>query len=212
MSASYDKLIKDLLKAYKHHAKGRFILGITGIPGAGKSTLAASLAEKLNNQLNQEIAIVVPMDGFHLKNAVLQERGLLAKKGAPETFDAAGFAALLKTIAADKEKIFCPAYDRKLHDPVSNAILVESRHRIIIIEGNYLLLDAAPWQELKNYLTQTWFIDISLEIAKERLIKRHTVSGRSLEEALKKVTAVDLPNARLIQKTKSSANKIVKLS
>lgn len=206
------RLTTTIIKTFKTSKKKRVMLGIIGIPGSGKSTLAARLTKRINEFLNQDIAIVVPMDGFHLHNTILSERGLLPVKGKPETFDAAGFVARIKQIAADnQEKIYCPAYDRKLHNPVDNSILVKSHHRIILVEGNYLLLDTAPWSELINFFTETWFVDIPLSTAKERLTKRHTKSGRSHEEAVTKIASTDMPNAELIIKTQQKASRIIKL-
>jgi pantothenate kinase len=211
MSADYNELTTALINAYTNQEK-RFLLGITGIPGAGKSTMAAALAKRINETLTKNIAIVVPMDGFHLHNDILKKRGLFAQKGAPETFDAEGFTALIKQIALDRDhSVYCPAYNRNLHNPVPNAVLVEKHHRIIIIEGNYLLLPTAPWQELKNFFSETWFIDISPTITKQRLIRRHMRSGRPLHEALTKIDSTDMPNAKLILNTKPLADKIITL-
>jgi len=205
----------DLLQAgLGKEGRPRFLLGITGSPAAGKSTFSALLAAALNKLIGKEIAIVVPMDGFHLPNTVLEERGLRPLKGIPETFDAKKFIELLERLRRDlAEKILCPIYDREqLDDRVENAIEVEPSKRIIIIEGNYLLLDDPPWDQARHKLDQVWYLDAPREITEKRLVQRHMDGGRNLDQAIKKVEETDLPNTSLIEKTRIYADKIVKLS
>ncbi|CUH97278.1 hypothetical protein P22_3405 [Propionispora sp. 2/2-37] len=201
-----------LLKTYHRNPGKRFLLGLTGIPGAGKSTIAGKLMNSVNRACSQDLAIVVPMDGFHLTNDSLIERNLLARKGIPETFDALGFIGLLQRIVLDGEsEIGCPAYDRRIHNPVANAILVEKKHRIVIVEGNYLLLDREPWNQLEGLFDETWFIDARLPVIQQRLVKRHLRSGRTQEEAAKKVSSTDMPNAKLILRTRDRADKVIRV-
>lgn len=208
--ADLHMLTKLLIENNRKWENKRFLLGITGIPGAGKSTLANSLMKNINEILHKEIAIVVPMDGFHYHNDILVTKGLLAVKGSFKTFDSEKFVALIKKIASEKvEKIYCPAYDRNLHNPVDDSILIESKHKIIIVEGNYLLLDTCPWKELVDLFDESWFIDTPQAISKERLINRHIVTGRSASEAFHKVNSTDTPNAELILQTRYRANKII---
>jgi pantothenate kinase len=207
--AAHDLLRADLGK----EGRPRFLLGITGCPGAGKSTFSALLAAALNKLMGKETAIVVPMDGFHLPNTVLEERGLRSLKGIPETFDAEKFIKLLGRLRRDlPEKILCPIYDRELlDDRVENAIEVESSKRIIIVEGNYLLLDDPPWNQARHELDQVWYLDAPREITEKRLVQRHMDGGRNLEQALKKVEETDLPNTSLVERTRICADKVVKL-
>lgn len=208
------KMLRDLLiENYKNNESKRFLLGITGIPGAGKSTIAALLMKNINKVLKKEVAIVVPMDGFHYHNDILVKKGLLPLKGIPETFDSSQFTTLIKDIAMGKaERLYCPSYDRSLHNPVDNSIIIENKHKIIIVEGNYLLLDTCPWNELADLFDESWFIDTPLTTTKERLIRRHVLAGRSFEEALCKISSTDAPNAALIIKTRYKANKVIALA
>lgn len=208
------KMLRDLLiENYKNNESKRFLLGITGIPGAGKSTIAALLMKNINKVLKKEVAIVVPMDGFHYHNDILVKKGLLPLKGIPETFDSSQFTTLIKDIAMGKaERLYCPSYDRSLHNPVDNSIIIENKHKIIIVEGNYLLLDTCPWNELADLFDESWFIDTPLTTTKERLIRRHVLAGRSFEEALCKISSTDAPNAALIIKTCYKANKVIALA
>lgn len=202
-----------LLKNYERNGKTRFLLAITGGPGAGKSTLAGLLMKNINKVLQEEIAILIPMDGFHYHNDILVKKDLLPLKGIPETFDSWQFVKLIKDIASQKvEKLYCPAYDRALHNPVDNAIIIENKHKIIIVEGNYLLLDTDPWNKLAELFDESWFIDTPLTTTKERLVSRHVRTGRSVEEALEKINSTDAPNAALITQSRHKANKIITLA
>ena len=201
-----------IIATYEHSGKQRFLLGITGIPAAGKSTLADRLMKNLNRVLRKDIAIVVPMDGFHYCNEILTEKNLLSRKGIPETFDAKGFVDLVKRIARNSaEKINCPSYNRQLHGPVPDAITIENKHRIIIIEGNYLLLPDSPWNELAHFLNEVWFIDTPIAVARERLMERHVRSGYTAGETVEKIHTTDIPNAELIIQTRGKADKIITL-
>jgi pantothenate kinase len=191
----------------------RYLLGITGIPGAGKSTFSNYMAEAINRLLSQETAIVVPMDGFHLTNSILQARQLQLKKGAPETFDAIRFTQTLKLLGANTQlPIKCPTYDRHIHDPVEDAFIVDSRHRIVITEGNYLLLTEPPWSELKSLLNEVWFLQVEKSLALRRLLRRHMEGGMTATQAAAQIERVDIPNVRLIQQTGTRADRLLELS
>lgn len=209
-NADLTMLTNLLIENYQKNENKRFLLAITGIPGTGKSTVADLLMKNTNTVLNEERAIVIPMDGYHYHNDILVEKGLLSLKGIPETFDAQRFVTLIKEIASPKiEKIYCPSYDRSLHNPVEESIVIEDRHKIIIVEGNYLLLDTCPWDELADLFAESWFIETSLTTTKERLINRHVLTGRSFEEALSKISSTDAPNAELIMQTRHRATKVI---
>ena len=117
---------------------------------------------------------------------------------------------MIKEIASDNTAtMYCPAYDRALHNPVEDSIVIENKHKIIIIEGNYLLLGTYPWNELADLFDESWFIDTPLTITKERLISRHVLTGRSVEEALRKINSTDAPNAELIIQARHRATKVI---
>jgi len=209
-----NKLATELLKTLSDSPdQSRYFLGITGCPAAGKSVLAKKLTDEINLRIRDDLAAVVPMDGFHLSNSILKKRGLTKIKGAPETFDADSFVELINRLHEFPDRnIMCPAYDRKTHNPVENSITIKPCNRLIIVEGNYLLLNTHPWNTVRTKMDEVWYIDTPLKIGKERLLYRHIAGGASKEEAERKVASVDLPNAELIKKTLSFADKIVDLN
>jgi len=177
------------------------VLGITGPPGAGKSTFAAWLVSELG-----ECSIVLPMDGFHLGNAELDERGSRQRKGAPDTYDVAGFLCALRALHTCAE-VRAPAYSRVTHEPEVDAIAIHPSHRVVIVEGNYLLVDSLPWCEVKAELNEVWYLDVLPEIAATRLRNRHMSVGRSLKEADGKVKTVDLPNGEIVRASRNLADR-----
>lgn len=214
MKNKIDKLATELLETLSNSSdKGRYFLGITGCPAAGKSMLAESLSDEINFRTGDDLAAVVPMDGFHLPNSILKENDLLNIKGAPETFDADSFVELINRLHEfPNRSIMCPEYDRKIHDPVENSITIQPCNRLIIVEGNYLLLNVSPWNLIRTKMNEVWYIDTPLNTVKERLFYRHIAGGSSKKEAERKVASVDLPNAELVKKTLLSADKIVNLN
>ncbi|WP_341677936.1 nucleoside/nucleotide kinase family protein [Niveibacterium sp. SC-1] len=182
----------------------RRILGLVGAPGAGKSTVARALCEALGGA-----AVVVPMDGFHLANQELVRLGRGGRKGAPDTFDAAGFAALLARIrGATGETVYAPEFRREIEEPIANAIPVPPEARLIITEGNYLLLDDAPWPQVRAQLDECWFVDVPDDLRIERLVARHRQFGRDEAAARGWVASVDEPNARRIEAARAHADLI----
>ena len=211
MKNKADKLAAELLDTLSDSpARSRYFLGITGCPAAGKSVLSRELADEINFRTGDDLAVIIPMDGFHLPNNILEERGLIKSKGAPETFDADSFVELINRLHEfPDQSIMCPAYDRRTHDPVENAITIQPGNRLIIVEGNYLLLNISPWNTIHTKMNEVWYIDAPLQTVKERLFHRHISGGASKDEAERKVASVDLPNAELIKKTCSLADKII---
>lgn len=188
----------------------RVVVGLVGAPGAGKSTLAAALAAGLADAGEQ--AAVVPMDGFHLANAELVRLGLRDRKGAPETFDAAGFVALLRRLhAADEPCVYAPAFDRRLEEPVAGSIPVARERRFVLVEGNYLLLDEPPWSFGRPCFDEVWYLAPPEPVRLERLVARHVEFGKSPDAARAWVQSVDEPNARRIAATRSAADLTVEL-
>lgn len=185
----------------------RRLLGITGTPGAGKSTLCDALAAALG-----ESACVVPMDGFHLANRELERLGRRDRKGAPDTFDAGGYAALLRRLRTDVESvIYAPYFDRALEESIGSALPVLPRTPLILTEGNYLL-QGGPWQDVRAALDEVWYLDIPDDLRLERLIRRHEQFGRSRADAATWVEAVDQRNAALIEVTRVHADLVVQLA
>lgn len=170
----------------------RYIVAIAGPPGAGKSTLAADLAERVG-----EGARVVPMDGFHLDDAVLNARGLRHRKGAPETFDAAGFLHLLQRLRAGEE-VAIPIFDRMLELSRAAADVVTARDRVLLVEGNYLLLRDPPWSDAAPFFDLTVFVDVPLAELDARLVRRWDHYGKSPAEARAWIDSNDMPNIRTV--------------
>ncbi len=184
----------------------RFILGIAGPPAAGKSTLAEALREALNGGSGSggedEVATIAGLDGFHFDDAVLHARGHRPRKGAPFTFDAAGYAAMLERLAAPaREAVAIPLFDRDLELSRAAAAIVEPHHRIVITEGNYLLLDDDRWRAARDRLDLSVFLDVPFEALRRRLMVRWLGHGYDPEEAREKTEANDLVNARLVAGT-----------
>lgn len=187
----------------------RVILGITGAPGAGKSTLAHRLVDKLG----PERAVLVPMDGFHLANAVLRAACLRQMKGAIETFDDAGYAHLMQRIRDQQpgEVIYAPAFDRSLEEPIAGSIVVTSNIPLVVTEGNYLLAESGSWPLARSCLTESWFIDPKPEDRHRWLIARHEGYGKSREDARRWALGSDEANARLIRTTSYRADRVFRL-
>lgn len=186
------------------------ILGIAGPPGSGKSTLAMELVARLNEA--GPFAAYVPMDGFHLSNARLDDLGLGACKGHPSTFDAAGFVVALGRIRARTGTVYVPTYSRTLHEPIAGSLAVDSQTRLAVVEGNYLLLEEEPWSFVRPLLDEVWYLDASLETLEARLVERQIAGGRTASEARSWVASSDLVNVRLVDASKHHANRIVETS
>jgi pantothenate kinase len=185
---------------------GRAILGITGSPGAGKSTLA----EALLAELPRDAVAHVPMDGFHLADVALRALGRLDDKGAPDTFDAGGYVALLRRLRADAEDVvYAPMFERDLEQPLAGAIAVPRAARLVITEGNYLLLASGRWAEVRAEVDEVWFCDPRPEVRLAQLTARHMEFGKEPARAAAWVAAVDEPNARLVESTRQRADLIV---
>jgi pantothenate kinase len=199
-------LTQDLLgRARRLMSGGRAVLGVTGAPGAGKSTLAARVVEQLGEQ-----AVLVPMDGFHLHDDVLAALGLVDRKGAPETFDVAGYTALLRRLHDEAEHtVYAPSFDRPRELSLAGAIAVEPRHRLVVTEGNYLLHDAPGWSSVLPLLDESWFVQVDEQVRLTRLVQRHIEHGKSPEAARRWATVSDQANAELVARTRKAADVVV---
>ncbi|BEP67350.1 MULTISPECIES: nucleoside/nucleotide kinase family protein [unclassified Variovorax] len=185
----------------------RKLLGLVGAPGAGKSTLAMALRQAAGAGCAQ----VVPMDGFHLANVELQRLGRADRKGAPDTFDSAGYVALLQRLRnqrPDGDIVYAPEFRREIEEPIAGAIAVLPSTPLVITEGNYLLHDVGPWAGVAAMLDEVWYVDIDDAVREERLIARHRQFGRNAEAARDWVASTDAPNARLIAATKARAHHV----
>ncbi|RWN31676.1 MAG: nucleoside/nucleotide kinase family protein [Mesorhizobium sp.] len=168
----------------------RFVVAIAGPPGAGKSTLST----RLHELLPEGTAEIVPMDGFHYDDVVLERRGLRARKGAPETFDFAGFETLLKRIRAAEPDIAIPVFDRSMELSRAAASIIAADTKFILVEGNYLLLDEEPWSRLAPLFDFSIFVDVPRAELERRLLERWHEHGRSDEDARAWIASNDMPN------------------
>ncbi|KAA1395864.1 nucleoside/nucleotide kinase family protein [Aeromicrobium ginsengisoli] len=186
----------------------RALLGITGAPGAGKTTLAVALVQRLRAD---GVAVAhVPMDGFHLADAALVERGILDRKGAIETFDVHGYLALLRRLRTELDHdVLAPDFERTLEQPIAGAISVRPQDRLVVTEGNYLLDERDAWPEVRAALDETWFVEVPDDVRVERLVRRHVEFGKPDPEARAWVAHVDEPNARRIVARRSAADLVV---
>ncbi|ULH13829.1 nucleoside/nucleotide kinase family protein (plasmid) [Deinococcus sp. KNUC1210] len=185
----------------------RRILGITGAPGAGKSTVCAALAAALGTD-----AVIVGMDGFHLANQELVRLGRRQRKGAPDTFDADGYAALLRRLRDPQgQTVYAPVFDRAIEESIGSAVPVFPDVPLIITEGNYLLLEEGDWERAAAALDVVWYLDLSDEVRLERLLLRHEQFGKSRTEAESWVASVDQRNADLIAQTRGRADLVVQV-
>lgn len=183
----------------------RVVLGLCGPPGAGKSTLAQRVVETVGPE-----AVVVPLDGFHLQDEELTRLGLLHLKGAPDTFDAAGYLALLRRIRQQRDRtIYAPSFDRTREVSLAGAIPVLPTHRLIVTEGNYLLLDTPVWREVRNELTECWFLCGDDDRRRNRLVARHLQHGRDRASAEAWMSRTDEPNAVLVAATRDRADLVL---
>jgi pantothenate kinase len=182
-----------------HAAPGRVVIAVAGAPGSGKSTLAEWLCARLNVGAPGSTAIL-PMDGYHFDDRVLDARGIRARKGAPETFDVAGLRHMLARLKLNEEdEIAVPVFDRDLEIARAGARLIARGVRIVIVEGNYLLLDREPWSGLRGFFDVTVMIELPEEALRARLRERWVGYGLSPYQITAKLEDNDLPNGRLVR-------------
>lgn len=184
----------------------RTILGIAGAPGSGKSTFAAWIQQ----QFSPGSSVVVPMDGFHLGNAIIEGTPLRDRKGAIDTFDGGGYLSLLRRLARrDEAVVYAPEFRRTLDEPVAASIAVPADVPLVITEGNYLLVDQEPWKEVRAQLDEVWFLETPPALRLQRLVDRHVSFGMGREAALAWATGPDEANAVLIQATRPGADRVL---
>ena len=176
----------------------RYLVAIAGPPASGKSTLAEQLAQYINQQQSQNSSVVVPMDGFHLDNAELDQLGLRARKGAPETFAAADFVQLIRTLRTSGHAVPVPLFDRTQDAVIPAAQTIEPEQKILLVEGNYLLLEQEPWAQLQPLFDYSVFINPGIDILEQRLIQRWLDHGYDQAGAEQRALSNDIPNARFV--------------
>jgi pantothenate kinase len=184
----------------------RRILGIAGPPGGGKSTVARQVVAELG-----ERARLVPMDGFHLAQAELVRLGRRERMGAPDTFDAAGYAALLTRLKSAEPVVYAPEFRREIEEPIAGAIAVPKSVPLVVTEGNYLLLQDERWAPVRGLLDETWYVETDEELRVQRLIQRHIQFGKTPEYARAWVMRSDEHNAALVAATAHTADVLVRL-
>jgi pantothenate kinase len=193
------------VRDHLNNANSRIIIGIVGKPGAGKSTLSSFLIEKLP----PESVVLVPMDGYHLSNKELDSLGRRDRKGAPDTFDSFGYAALLQRIAASTEDVYFPVFHREIEESIAAEGVVTAKTRIVLTEGNYLLHSQDGWKDVAPILTESWYVEVDDVLRLERLVDRHHFYGKERQEAHDWAHGTDENNARLVEGTKKLAEFLV---
>ena len=202
-----EALAADILARAK--GRNRLIVAIAGAPAAGKSTLAEELCNDINRLSAVQQSIVVPMDGFHYDNAILDARGYRARKGAPHTFDADGFRALLARLKNETGDIAIPVFDRAMDLARAGAAMVTVQHQILLVEGNYLLLNQPVWRDLRHYFDFSIFLQVPFSILEQRLIQRWLDYGADEQAARTRAFANDIPNAQTVVEQSQPADFIL---
>ena len=184
-----------IIETMRKRANHRELIAIAGPPGSGKTTLAKTLADRLAH------CSYLSMDGFHLDNPILIQKGLRERKGAPETFDVSGFMHLLQRLQK-KEEVYVPCFDRQTERTINCAYPIPNHHDLVIVEGNYLLLDEPVWRDLDDYWDLAVFVQIGLETIKTRLMQRYKAHGFDEETSARWIESNDIPNAERVLKNR----------
>lgn len=203
--SSFNLILNNIQKLPEN--KKRYLISITGSPGSGKSTFSDELSEYLSK--NNYKCKVVPMDGFHLDNKILESKNLLSRKGSYKTFDADGFLSLIKRLSK-KENVIAPIFNRELDISIAGAIELEKELDVLIIEGNYLLLNKPTWCNLKEYWDLSIMLDVDIKELEKRLCERWLHYGYTKDEALKKINDNDILNSKEIIKNSQKADIVIK--
>ncbi|MDO8106150.1 nucleoside/nucleotide kinase family protein [Isoptericola sp. b441] len=194
------------LRGRAAQTSARYIVGLVGEPGSGKSTVAELVAQHLGS----DVCVTVPMDGFHLAGSVIAGTPLEDRKGAIDTFDADGYVALLERLRArDEEVVYAPSYRRGLEEPIAASIPIPREIPVVLTEGNYLLADLDPWTKVRKYVDEVWFVEVPRDVRLERLIDRHVAFGKARDEAIAWALGPDEDNARLIASTRHRADQVI---
>lgn len=207
MIDTHTQEVCDLIKGRMNEGE-RTIVAIAGPPASGKSTLAEAVVQNLNATPNAAPprATLLPMDGYHLDNRLLETRGSLARKGSPETFNSRGFCDAVKRLKNAGRETFHPRFDRQMDISIAQAIAIDPNTPIVVVEGNYLLLDAEPWKSIHNVYSASIFVCPPVDELKERLVRRWIKHGFGPDAALARAKQNDLPNADLVMRQSVSAD------
>ncbi|XP_064972585.1 putative uridine kinase C227.14 isoform X1 [Musa acuminata AAA Group] len=222
----YDSLAERLLSSFAkvQDINSKYIVGLAGPPGAGKTTLSSEVVRRLNNLWSQkatgknsvsplEFAIVLPMDGFHLYRSQLDAmenpEEAHARRGAPWTFNPELLLKCLHSLRNEGSS-YAPSFDHGVGDPVEDDVFVSSEHKVVIVEGNYLFLEEGIWQDICSIFDEKWFLDIDINVAMERVLKRHISTGKEPGVAKWRIEYNDRPNAELIMGSKKNADLVIK--
>lgn len=190
--------------------RDRAVLGLVGAPGAGKTTLAELLVAEVAARRGAEWVAHVPMDGFHLADSQLRRIGALGRKGAPDTFDAEGYAHLIERVTRDGSAwIYAPGFDRTLEQPLAADLVVAPSTRLVVSEGNYLLLDSGSWPRARAAMSEVWFVTVDDAVRLERLVRRHVEFGKQPDDALAWASSSDQANADLVTSGQHRADRLV---
>ncbi|MFD1053825.1 nucleoside/nucleotide kinase family protein [Terrabacter terrigena] len=188
----------------------RVVLGIAGVPGAGKSTLADAVVAGVAAARGDDWVAHVPMDGYHLADVQLERLNALSRKGAPDTFDAAGYAHLLRRLVDEPDSwVYAPGFERTLEQPIAAAMVVPPSARLVVTEGNYLLLPEPRWQAARAAMTEVWYVTGDDDLRRSRLVERHVTFGKSPDAAAAWVEQTDEVNALRVSAAADRADRVV---